>query len=71
MATREKLMFLFLMMIFVYRSSHLKVLCKVDVLNSFPNISGKNLCRSLFSKKIADWRSATFLKRELDTKVLL
>ena len=36
-ATQEKLMFLFLIMIFVYRSSHPKAFCKTDVLNNFPN----------------------------------
>ena len=37
MVTQEKLVFLFSIMIFVYRSSHLKVFCKTKVLNDFPN----------------------------------
>ena len=45
-----------------YRNSHPDVLCKKGVLRNFAKFTGKYLCQSLFSNKVAGLRPAALLQ---------
>ena len=47
----------------IFRSSHLQVFCKKDVLRNFAKVTGKQLCQSLFFNKVAGLWPATLLTR--------
>ena len=42
-----------------------EVFCKKGVLRNFAKFTGKHLCQSLFSNKVADLRPTTLLKKRL------
>ena len=44
-------------------SRHRGCFVRKDVLRSFPKITGKHLCQSLFFNKVAGLRPATLLKK--------
>ena len=48
-----------------YHTKAITVASKKGVLKIFPNFTGKNLCRSLFSNKVAGQRPATLSKMRL------
>ena len=54
-----------------YRSSNHRCSMKKAVLRNFAKFTGKHLCQSLFLKKVAILRPATFLKRDPGTGVFL
>ena len=45
--------------------------CSVNVLRNFVKFTGKRLCQSLFSNKVAGLRPGAFLKRRSVTGVFL
>ena len=47
----------------IFRSSRPEVFCKKGVLKNFAKFTGKHLCQSLFSNKVAGLRAATLLKK--------
>ena len=53
------------------RSSRLQMFFKIDVLKNSVNFTWKYLCWSLFLLKLQAFRSATLLKRDSNTGVLL
>ena len=55
--------------VFTFRISRSEVFCKKYILRSFTKFTGKHLCQSLFSNKIADLRPATLLKKETLSQV--
>ena len=46
-----------------HRSSRPEVFCKKGALRNFTKFTGKHLCQSLFSNKVAGLRPATLLKK--------
>ena len=48
-----------------HRSSRPEMFCKKGVLRNFAKFTGKHLCQSLFSNKVAGPRPAILLKRRL------
>ena len=48
-----------------YRSSRPEEFCKKRVLRDFVKFTGKDLCHSLFFKKVAELRPSTLLKKRL------
>ena len=48
-----------------FKSSHLQVFYKKDVLKNFAKFTGKHLSQSLFLNKVAGLRPATLLKKRL------
>ena len=53
----------FLIRLFLSRSSHSEAFCKKFVLKNFAKFTGKQLCHSLFLKKVVGLRPATLLKK--------
>ena len=53
------------------RSSRPEVLCKKGALRNFSTFTGKHLCQSIFFKKAAGLRAATWLKRDSGTGAFL
>ena len=53
------------------RSSHLEVFYKIGVLKNFEKLTGKHLCRSLFSNKVAALTPASLLKQRLQHRCFL
>ena len=51
------------------RSRRPEVFCKKDILRNFTQLTGKQLCQSLFFNKVANLRPATLLKRDSGTGV--
>ena len=49
----------------IFRSSCPEVFCEKGVLRNFSNFTGKHLCQSLFSNKVAGLKPATLLKKRL------
>ena len=63
--------FVFSLQAFAYLlgSSCPEVFYKIGVPKNFVKFSGKNLCWSLFFKKVMGWMPATLLKRDFSTQV--
>ena len=53
------------------RSSHLAVLCKKLYLEILQNLQEKNLCRSLFLKKLQAWSLQIYSEFNSNTGVFL
>ena len=53
----------------LFGSRRSQLFFKIDVLENFPNFTGKHLCWSLFLMKLQAFRCATLLKRESNTGV--
>ena len=53
------------------RSIRSQMFIKIDVLENSLIFTGKNLCWSLFSKKMQIFRPAMILKRDFNTRIFL
>ena len=53
----------------LHRSSRPKVFRKSGVLRKFAKLTGRHLCQSFFSNKVASLRPAALLKRDSGTRV--